>query len=76
MLTAAKIKTLVDISPEVLATMFKTLKKKKVKFKTVNFLGITNGGDFCYHVTFFDDEQAEKVFVKYDHVNDSITVDY
>lgn len=46
MLTAAKIKTLVDISPEVLATMFKTLKKKKVKFKTVNFLGITNGGDF------------------------------
>lgn len=36
-------------------------------FKSVNFLGITNGGDFCYSVKYFDEhglgEAAGKVFV-------------
>ena len=37
-------------------------------FESVKFLGLTNGGDFCYSVKFFDDvgtgEQTGKVYVK------------
>ena len=39
-------------------------------FKTAKFLGMTNGGEFCYSVTFHDKETQNedartKVFVKY-----------
>lgn len=37
-------------------------------FESAEFVGITNGGDFCYRVTYRDDGTVEtsKVFVKYD----------
>ena len=38
-----------------------------MSFKSANFLGVTNSGDFCYKVTFFDDagtgEETGKVYV-------------
>jgi hypothetical protein len=38
-----------------------------ISFESVKFLGITNGGDFCYSVKYFDEsgtgEQTGKVFV-------------
>jgi hypothetical protein len=44
-------------------------------FNSVKFLGITNSGDFCYSVTYFDDagtgEETGKVYV-----NKSATGDF
>lgn len=38
-----------------------------MSFESVNFLGLTNSGDFCYKVTYFDDagtgEETGKVYV-------------
>ena len=38
-----------------------------MSFESVNFLGLTNSGDFCYSVKFFDDnglcEQTGKVYI-------------
>jgi hypothetical protein len=49
-------------------------------FKRSEFLGITNGGDFCYRVTYHDDagtgEAVGKVFVKYDHATHAMTADF
>ena len=40
---------------------------KDCSFNSVKFLGLTNSGNFCYSVKFFDDhskgEQTGKVFV-------------
>jgi hypothetical protein len=44
-------------------------------------LGITNSGDFCYRVTYFDEagtgqDEVGKVFVRYDSVNGFITAEF
>lgn len=47
-----------------------------MSFESVKFLGITNSGDFCYKVTFWDDsdtgEQTGKVYVNKDATGDMI----
>ena len=50
-------------------------------FKEARFLGMTNGGEFCYRVTYFDDagsgeDEVGKVFVKYNTENQAITADF
>lgn len=39
-----------------------------MSFNSAEFLGLTNSGDFCYKVTYFDDsdtgEETGKVFIK------------
>lgn len=50
-------------------------------FKEARFLGITNGGEFCYRVTYFDEagtgeDEVGKVFVKYNTENQAITADF
>ena len=51
---------------------------KKDHFLRSQFLGLTNGGEFCYSANFLEDreEKQTKVFVKYDSSLDKITVDY
>ena len=50
------------------------------RFYTSEFLGITNGGQFCYLGYHVNDEgeqeQSCKVFVSYDSSTDSITFGY
>lgn len=45
-------------------------------FNSVKFLGITNGGDFCYSVKYFDDdgtgEQIGKVYVNKSATGDMV----
>jgi hypothetical protein len=45
-------------------------------FNSVRFLGLTNGGNFCYSVKYFDDhsdgEQTGKVFVSKSATGDMI----
>lgn len=80
MLTADKVKLLTTMGPTQLKMTLASSGYTGASFKSATFLGITNGGQFCYQVTFYDDagtgEEQGKVFVKYDHVNDSVTADY
>ena len=50
------------------------------KFTSAKFLGITNGGQFCYSVKYFDREmgieQTTKVFVDVDPETGATRVDY
>ena len=51
---------------------------KKDQFVKSEFLGMTNGGEFCYRTEYIQDNDVHrtKVFVKYDSVSDHATVDY
>jgi hypothetical protein len=47
-------------------------KKNRPKLQTRRFLGITNGGEFCYNV--IDEAGAmSKVFLKYDPTADKVS---
>jgi hypothetical protein len=81
MLTADKVKLLTTMGATQLRLSLASSGYTGVSFKSAKFLGITNGGQFCYQVTYFDDagtgeDETGKVFVTYDHANDRITADY
>ena len=48
------------------------------EFSSCKFLGITNGGQFCYKVVFpvKGGTDSTKVFLTYDHANDRVIADY
>ena len=80
MLTADKVKTLTTLDPTGLAQFLQASGYSGQRFSEAKFLGITNGGQFCYSVTFPDESgtgevETSKVFLAYDHVNDSVTAD-
>jgi hypothetical protein len=81
MLTADKVKTLTTLDPTGLAKFLASSGYTGASFKSATFIGITNGGQFCYQVVYYDDtgtgeNEVGKVFLEYDHVNDSVTADY
>lgn len=81
MITVEKLKTLTELGTTALALCLNNSGYTDVSFKKSEFVGITNGGQFAYKVTYFDKEntgkdQVGKVFVTYNHIEDSITVDY
>lgn len=48
------------------------------RYSSAEFLGMTNGGEFCYKISFVEDGRRNqgKVFVKYDPTRDKATLDY
>lgn len=80
MITADRLKTLTTFTPVALARGLELSGYKGVSFESAEFLGITNGGQFCYSVTYFDEHLGEnargKVFLTYDAVAGSVKVDY
>lgn len=78
MITAEKLTLLSSLGTNMLTTVLGNSGYKDCKFKSAKFLGLTNGKQFCYSVTFREDDmdQTGKVFVSYDSVNDSITADF
>ena len=81
MILAETLKTLTSFTTHGLAMALHHSGYTGASFKTAKFLGITNGGQFCYKVTFHDeggmDEDAEgKVFLSYDPVEGKVTADY
>jgi hypothetical protein len=81
LILADTVKTLTSLTPTSLAQVLKHSGHKDAAFKAADFVGITNGGEFAYKVTFFDREstggdQVGKVFVKYDTVTGYMTADY
>lgn len=80
MITAEKLQTLITFTPEALARALSVSGYKGVSFETAKFLGITNAGQFCYSVSYFDEnlggEAQDKVFLSYDPSAGSVKADY
>jgi hypothetical protein len=55
-------------------------KAQDVEFTGAEFLGITNGGQFCYTVVFrssdFEGTDSTKVYLTYNHAQGQVTADY
>lgn len=80
MIMADTLKLLTTQTPTGLTQILKASGYTGCFFKSAVFLGITNGGEFCYKVTYYDDsgegEAVGKVFVKYNTQDQSITADF
>ena len=80
MITADTLKTLTSFTTHGLAMALHHSGYTGASFKRAKFLGITNGGQFCYSVTYYDDnglgEQEGKVFLTYDPTAGKVTADY
>lgn len=74
MITADKLKVLTTFPHSALQ---ETLGVKDVTFTGARFLGITNGGEFCYSVVYrapsFEGTDSTKVFLKYDPTEDMVS---
>jgi hypothetical protein len=80
MITADTLKTLTTFTTHGLAMALHHSGYTGAVFKTAKFLGITNGGQFCYSVTYYDEtlegEATGKVFLTYNHATGVVTADY
>lgn len=80
MITAEKLQTLTSFTAVALARGLALSGYRDVEFKAAKFLGITNGGQFCYSVTYYDEHLGEddtgKVYLTYDQAAGSVKVDY
>jgi hypothetical protein len=78
MITADTLKTLTSFTTHGLAMALHHSGYKDAAFKTAKFVGITNGGQFCYTVTYteYDAEQTGKVFLSYDPTAGKVSADY
>jgi hypothetical protein len=65
MITAEQLTTLTTFTP---AALTRALDKEDYQFTGSKFLGITNGGEFCYLCTFpvKGGTDSAKVFLKFD----------
>ena len=65
MITAEQLTTLTTFTP---AALTKALDNEDYQFTGTKFLGITNGGEFCYKCTFpvKGGTDSTKVFLKFD----------
>jgi hypothetical protein len=78
MILADTLKRLTTLDSEVLTGLVKGATcPRKEKFTGAKFLGLTNGGEFCYSVVFrspdFEGTDSTKVFVKHDPTNGRVS---
>ena len=79
MITAETLATLTQFSAPALTRAINLAGYKEDKFIGARFLGITNGGQFCYHVTYKTDERETdscKVFLTYDPTKGQVIASY
>ncbi len=78
MITAAKLRELTTYSPSALTGIVQASGYKQDRVNTAEFLGMTNGGEFCYSVDYddFGTVTSTKLFVKYNPATGSVTADY
>ena len=80
MITADTLKTLTTFTTHGLAMALHHSGYTGAVFKTAKFVGITNGGQFSYAVTFPDEdgrgEGKGHVFLTYDPTEGKVTADY
>jgi hypothetical protein len=78
MITADTLKTLTTFTAPALTRAAMDAGYKGPAFTGAKFLGITNGGQFCYTVTFQvkGGTDSTKVFLSYDPTAGRVTADY
>lgn len=81
MITAEKLQFLTTMDSQELSQTLAVSGHRDARFKAARFVGLTNGGQFCYRVTYFDElnsgQDAQcKVFVSYDPASEQVTADY
>ena len=80
MITADTLRRMTGLCADGLTTLIRQRGYKKDKFKEAKFLGITNAGQYCYEVLYFDDQLGEdvytKVFVTHDQFEQSTIAEY
>lgn len=81
MITAEKLTEVTTLTRHDLAKILDTSGYSMCAFETATFLGITNGGQFCYRVTYWDeagtgDHEVSKVFVSLDQTTGTVTADF
>lgn len=81
MITAQTLQGLINFTTKDLAKILDTSGYSMCSFETAEFLGITNGGQFCYRVTYFDEagsgeQETGKVFVSRDSATGVLTADF
>lgn len=78
MITADTLKTLTSFTAPALSRAIQDAGHREDSFTGSKFLGITNGGEFCYLCTYKVDggTDSTKVFVKYDQSTDNISINY
>jgi hypothetical protein len=78
MITADTLKVLTTFTPRALYRAAVDAGYKGAGFSSCKFLGITNGGQFCYQAVFqvAGGTDSTKVFLSYDHEEDRVIADY
>jgi hypothetical protein len=78
MITADTLKVLTTFTAPALTRAATDAGYDGPEFSSCKFLGITNGGQFCYKVVFpvKGGTDSTKVFLTYDHANDRVIADY
>lgn len=77
MITADTLKTLTTFTARALTRAAVDAGYKGPAFSSCKFLGITNGGQFCYQGVFQVEggTDSTKVFLTYDHTEDRVFAD-
>lgn len=78
MITAEVLNDLISITAERLTVILQNSGYKSKVLADVKFVGITNGGQFCYKVIYDDEgeERLGKVFVTYNYQTGRLTADF
>jgi hypothetical protein len=78
MITADTLKTLTTFTAAALTRAVQDAGYKGDSFTGAKFLGMTNGGQFCYSVTRKAEEGTDstKVFLSYDPTEGRVSADY
>ena len=78
MITADKLALLTNMPAAMLTMAAQDAGYKGPEFTSCKFLGITNGGQFCYTVVFHvkGGTDSTKVFLTYNHAEGRVTADY
>ena len=78
MITAEKLKILTSFPASALTECIQQAGYKGDKFTSSKFLGITNGGQFCYFCVFpvEDGTDTTKVYLTYDPTKDQVSAEY
>ena len=77
MITADTLKVLTTFTVRALYRAALDAGYKGANFSSCKFIGITNGGQFCYQAVFqvAGGTDSTKVFLSYDHANDRVFAD-
>ena len=78
MITADTLKTLTTFTAAALTRAAQDAGYKGPEFTSCKFLGMTNGGEFCYSVTRKAEEGTDstKVFLTYDQALGTVSAEY